>query len=346
MASQINAAIVANLNTVNFIGATGSVDGVLTSAALIGYAEKDCGLQFMQAFTVDKVDPTKWAPGRRVALVDLAVNNRKATKPGEIDGLQMTTDFVRRILAAGHQLVAICDEHNAADWRLVCEATGIDFESLLILPCTQGNEGNPKSSGALLLANLGDQASEHVTALCRDADAADKMDFSGPFASMVNKAVKSAITDDSRRIYLAKHLAVHSEADSKIQGWIEEYAAIEANHEVIVANRKDLGDGIIEVVTTGKVDMTSLMARLYKLGRCVVSVGEAFNKDLGRKALTLSFGIPTGKGDVLAALTAAGLPASGFKEKANIALPADETERKLLISTATEAVRAWLKAQS
>jgi len=183
-----------NFSNINHVVAVGSVDGILTSAAflrLIG-ADQTVGLEFAQAFTVDKIDPTKWEPNRQVAFVDLAVNNRDP---------QMTADFVRRIREAGHTIVAVCDEHNAEDWLRVLGS----FDGLLITPVSQ-DTGEIKSSGALLVKVWQDaQTKSHVVffkvpewdahtgELCVAADAGDRMDFSTRFGGLVNQAVKSMV---------------------------------------------------------------------------------------------------------------------------------------------------------
>jgi len=325
------------LASVNVIPFTGSVDGTLTAAVGKGRAAPDCVAFPTQAFAVDKIDPSTWAPNRRVLLVDLAVNNRKEVD-GRESGFEMTCGFIRKVLEAGHQLVGICDEHDATDWRRVCEAVGIDFEALGVKPVSQ-KTGPIKSSGALLLSLLGDEANERERQLLTDANDGDRMVFTGPFGAPANKAMKAKIMDDTRRVYLVEHFAQHSVPDAKILGWVGEYEVIEANHRKVVESIEDLGDGIVRATAVGlTVDMTTLMSMLYKRGKVVVLVGEAFDKALGRKVPVHAFGVNTGGGDIFSVLKAAGVPVTGFAEKANV--PPEHAEGAL------EAVRAWLKAQS
>jgi hypothetical protein len=334
MAINSTAAVLSSVNTIAF---TGSVDGTLTAAVARGRAAADCVAFPTQAFAVDKIDPSTWAPNRRVLLVDLAVNNRKEAD-GRESGFEMTCGFVRKVLEAGHQIVGVCDEHDANDWRRVCEAVGIDFDLLGIKPVSQ-KTGPIKSSGALLASLLAEEANERERQLLADADAGDRMQFTGPFGAPANKAMKARIQDDSRRVHLVEHFAQHSVPDTKILEWVAEYEVIEENHRKVVASIEDLGDGIIRASAVGlTVDMTTLMGLLYKRGKVVVLVGETFDKGLGRKVASWSFGIPTGKGDILAVVKAAGVPCSGFTEKVNTK-PEDG-------QAAIEAVRAWLKAQS
>lgn len=326
---QTHTTLSTDLKQINMIVAVGSVDGVLTTSALlrlIGGDPAAIGLVFCQAFTVDKLQPESWGESKKVALVDLAVNNREPA---------MTTTFVERLWAASHTLVAVIDEHNRADWEKVLGT----FEGLLIEPKSQAAEDGPKSSGEVLRqALLGfwrfPEDSELVE-LMADANKADRMDFTGRFASMVNQAMKSAIADDTRRVYLARHLAQATEADSKIQGWIKEYEEILANHQVILDSKIDLGDGVVRVSTVGKkVDVTTLMSQLYKAGaRVVVMEAEMFDKAIGAKTRQIAFG--TGeKLDLLAAIKVAVPEASGFAQKTNVPpeheLAALEAIRQLL----------------
>lgn len=116
------------LNTITQILSVGSVDGICTSAALLRLISRwggsNVGLQFTQPFTVDKIDPTKWATGSKVAFVDLAVNNRDKS---------MTANFVRRVREVGHEIVVMIDEHSREDWL---EVLGT-FDGLIVEPQSQ-----------------------------------------------------------------------------------------------------------------------------------------------------------------------------------------------------------------
>ena len=61
---------------INLVIAAGSVDGVLTAAAVVRNAPEGAEVFFTQAFTVNTVKPEDWEENRRVLFVDLAVNNR------------------------------------------------------------------------------------------------------------------------------------------------------------------------------------------------------------------------------------------------------------------------------
>jgi hypothetical protein len=300
----------------NYIVSVGSVDGICTSAAALQtICQPETDIIFVQAFTVDKIDPTTWKPNSQVLFVDLAVNNRDET---------MTVDFLRRIIAAGHQIVGVLDEHSREDWQKAFSEAGLSFDDLLIEPVSQAT-GDIKSSGALLLSLLAKEVDEHTGELLGAADAGDRMNFDTHFGGLVNKAVKSKIADDSRRVYLAKYFAENTQPDKTILGWIAEYDEILRNHQEIIAGRQDLGDNIVRVKTTNlAVDMTTLISELYKLGTKIVVVeGMAFNKSVGHPTLQISFGSSNSQLDILGAIKAAGITSSGFASKANVD-PADE----------------------
>lgn len=323
----MNNADVKNVNEVkniSMIVAVGSVDGVLTAAALLRYIGRDpieVGLVFCQAFTVDKIDLSKWDPNQKVAFVDLAVNNRDK---------KMTADFVRRVREAGHQIVAVCDEHSREDWL---EAIG-SFDGLLIEPVSQAT-GSIKSSGALLRQVLAENADGYTRELCVAADRADAMKFEG-VGAIANQAVKSKIADDNRRVYLSRHFAQNSEPDDTIMRWVAEYDAILRTHEEILGTKQDLGAGIVRVNAVGKtVDMTTLMATLYKGGpRVVVLEGEMYDKAAnggkGGKVRQISLGTNE-KLDLLTAVKAVVPTASGFAQKANIPPESEATALKAVL---------------
>lgn len=306
----MNKTIIASLALANLIIAVGSVDGVCTAAAVARLnGNPVIEMVFCQAFTVDKLPVSTWA-GRRIVLVDLAVNNRD---------VEMTRRFITALRDGDNQLVAVIDEHNRADWLEVMGS----FEDLVVEPQSQTDADGPKSSGEVLRRALdasGEKIDQHTLQLLGDADAADRMDFSGPFASVVNQAMKSNIADDTRRVYLARHFATNTAPDAKIASWMGEYEEILANHKQIVDAKVDLGDGIMRVVATGKkVDMTTLMNSLYKAGaKVVVLEGEAFNKALGRKTLQISFGASDPKLNLLTAIQSIVPTASGFASKVNV----------------------------
>lgn len=302
---------------INHIVAVGSVDGILTTGALLRLCKdsQNVGVEFCQAFTVDKIDPAQWFPSRKVAFVDLAVNN---TNPA------MTQDFVDKIQAAGHEIVAIVDEHDADAWSKI-----VKFDSLLMRPmiahrdrsslCATldeaGHSDYPvvESSGCVLWTRAREvlsydefqtQDATGLGMLCRAARSADMGMFEG-VGEIVNRAVKSNIADDSRRVYLARWIAAAPdiatiEPDATIQSWISEYDEILANHQRIL-DSATVSDGVISVDCTGiRVDMTSLMFALYERADIACVQGEIFDPITKSKRLACSIGTSKSGFDLVA----------------------------------------------
>lgn len=311
------------------IVAVGSGDGILTTSAFLNALGDAVSPQiiFTQPFLVDKIDPASWESTCQVIFIDLAVDNTP--------GSTKTVDFVRRIEESGHQLVAVIDEHDADAWRRIL---GKMFNTLQILPQSQAG-GFFTSSGKVLeswLKTMGLMfSSPHGYDLCRFADQADRQIFEG-IGEIVNKAVKPAIFDNTRREYLARYFANHTEADEKIKGWLAEYTQMEVNHSAIIAEKVDLGNGIWRISSIGKLaDATTLFAVCYKEGAKVVALENVmFNKAKNGKTPMLSIATPDKSLDILATLQAAKIPASGFAQKANLEL---EEEKRAL-----EAIRKLL----
>ncbi len=311
------------LNLINYIIAVGSVDGVLTTAATIRIIDNpEVPVSFVQAFTVDKFDVTSLAPNRNIVFVDLGVNNKDN---------DMTRSFVDKLTTAGHKIVAIIDEHSRELWQKVFG----NFDDLLIEP---EDRNNYPSSGSVLRAALyDDEIDDYTVELCFAAEQGDKMNFNTHFGSIVNQAVKSNIADDSRRVYLAKHLSKNYEPDQIISEWICEYERILETHKEVLLAKVDLGNDIVRVDTIGKkVDMTTLMSELYQTGaRVVIVKGEQFNPLKKMKMAMVSFGTNDKNLDLLSIFKGAGVPVGGIAQKANM-----EPEQG---ESALETLRQYLK---
>lgn len=302
----------------------GSVDGVLTTAgALAICGQKKTPIEWTQAFDVGRIDPSKWESGQVLVFVDLAVNNRDEN---------MTHDFVRRVLKAGHRIAAIIDEHDGEAWRRVLPKKV--YDRLWVKPVSQ-KDGRFKSSGALLNSFV-PNASEDQARLLYAAHLADQMKFVG-VGEYTNKAIKANISDNRRRDYIARHFAFNTEPDEQIKTWLVEYEEIMANNAMVFDARVELGHGLVRASAKGlKVDMTNLMAMLYSAGAKVVAMeGEQYSKEAGGKILQVSFGTPQGGADILSLLQNAMVPASEFANKANV-LPEHEAK-------ATSVVLDYLK---
>ncbi|MCB9801319.1 MAG: hypothetical protein H6773_03990 [Pseudomonadales bacterium] len=302
------------LSQVNQVVSVGSVDGVATTAGFLSWLGRIVPVVFTQAFQVDKIDISGWEPNRQVLFIDLAVNNQNSA---------MTADFVKKVRAAGHTIVAIIDEHDAQAWQQVLGET---WDSLTVKPVSQ-KEGEYKSSGALLQFVLGPEVTEHSLELLQAADAADKFDFSTRFGQMINQAVKSRIGDNTRRVHLAEWLAFHSEPDEKIRGWIQEYEQILANHAAVIKQATwVVPEKMIRVNTTGVViDMSGLTVQLYKIAPVVVMEATAYHKPAGGHVSMVAFMTNRKDLDFVAALTdVEGVELlGGFASKANVT-PASE----------------------
>lgn len=305
--------------------AVGSGDGILTTAAFLNFIrDASCSLIFTQPFLVDKIDLTSWEPNRQVVFVDLAVDN----SPGSTK----TADFVRRIEEEGHQLIAVIDEHDADAWKSLLGAE--KFDHLLIWPKSQ-NGGFYTSSGKVFRdwveCMQGEFCDPHAHDLCEAADQADRQIFEG-IGEVVNRAVKPAIWDNTRRDYLARYFATNINPDEKIKGWLAEYAQMEVNHSAILAEKVDLGKGIWRVSSVGKLsDATTIFALCYKAGAKVVALENImFNKVKGAKTPMLSIATPDKSLDILATLQAAKVQASGFASKANLELADEERAMEVI----------------
>jgi hypothetical protein len=186
---------------------------------------------------------------------------------------------------------------------------------LLIQPQSQAL-GIFKSSGAVL-RDACPMMDPHCQELCAAADAADQMDFSTRLGTVANSAIKADIANDKRRVELATWFAFNTEPSDRILGYVAEYAEILRNHETIIQAATIPASGFIRVITGNlRVDVTSLMSTLYKRATIVIVDGEAYNKAVGKKTRQISFGAQ--KTDILSVLKAAGVPCSGFAQKANV----------------------------
>lgn len=292
---------------------------MLTTAAIIRNAAADCAVEFTQAFSVDKIDVTKWGENRKVCFVDLAVNNSIDKATGERLGLKMTSEFVRRVILAGHTIVAVCDEHDSDLWNEVFEAVGINPSDLLIQPVSQ-KLCEISSSGGLLMSVLEDADAETLN-LCVSADLADHIQFIG-IGEIANKTCKANIGDNSRREHLAQHFAFNIQPDEKILGWVKEYEAIESTHQEILANAKLEGNLLFVDSYGKKVDISSLSGLLTKkfpTAKITITHGQGYDKAAGGTVELYIFAVRNDLDmDILTPLQQAGVSATGFGKKASV----------------------------
>ena len=293
---------------VNVLVAVGSVDGMAGAAAYIRHLNNpDIKLIFTQAFQVNRIDVSKWLSESRVGFIDLAVNTRNS---------QMTVDFVKKIYDCGHKILFIADEHGKEAWQSVLKECGHDTSELVIKPKDRKKYG---SSCAILKEKFGESADVHTKALLRDGHAGDQMNFDTPLGRVFNNGVKSNMSDPERRPYLAKYMAYHDTPDIKIQGWMDEYAEMEANLPKILESAKDLGDGIFSYdCTIGSHDATALFKCAYETSPIVVLSGTNVFIE-GKNQVGASIATNRKDLNVLKIIQSAGIKAGGMSAKANFA---------------------------
>jgi len=258
------------MNNTNTIIAVGSVDGVLTTAALIRFlANKGETTQvtFTQAFTCQETIEFINS-GHNVWLVDLAVNNRDA---------EYTQQFIEAVMAKAN-LVAVVDEHDANAWYNI-----IPFGELTVFP--QSRSKVYPSSGAVLRKALCQSEfwDDYCTNLTQFADEADQANFVG-LGAIVNKAIKASIQDQQRRVYLAQHFAISSKPDEQISQWVKDYETLEANIRFVVDKSYQDGEVYFFDSRDHEVDRTSMVNQLdkrYPTAKVAVCRGKAYDKSRG-----------------------------------------------------------------
>lgn len=266
------------------IVSVGSVDGVLTSAALIRFLQNK-GIQseilFTQAFTCQQILPMI-EDGDRVWLVDLAVNNKDP---------EYTKLFIEEINKRA-TLVGVVDEHDAYAWGKI-----LGKKHLTVYPKTRSEEF--PSSGAVLFDALYQEEGwdDWCTLLTSMANLADRGFFRG-LARDINKAVKANIKCQERRAYLANHYALFDSPDDKIQKWIEEYEELEKNSVEVLDN--SFSDGVLYFFDSRdrKIDRTSILRKLDSMyPDCKVAVcrGQAYDRERGGLFPCYTFMVRNGK---------------------------------------------------
>lgn len=299
------------------IMAVGSVDGVMTSAALSLLLRAEGHHKIDVLWTqAHRVDDVRFPDDEMldVWLVDLAVD--------QLDP-ERTARLVKHIDAGGHHLCGVIDEHDPDAWSPILG--GLD---LRVSPMRAA------SSGAVLLAHLSrfDRLPSDVAEICREADLADRGDFVGGRRTTVNAAIKSKVSDDRRRTacfewlsgvqregrWVSTGLGVSTRVPAQIGGWVREY---EADEE---CRRLALEDAVeheihVEVPAQSVRDITALCFAAYarwpgKLIVVRVTVdgvpSTIFAEKVGREAKGLN---------ALGALGQAGIKVRGIPGRATVA---------------------------
>lgn len=310
---------------VHVIVAVGNVDGMAGTAACLRHSgNSDIHLVFTQAFQVNTIDISKWPAKSKVGFVNLAVNNE-----GQTPNPQMTIDFVKKIYELGHTILFIADEHGKNAWKDVLEKCGHTMKELTIKPKDPSKYG---SSCAILQKKLAETADDHTKKLLEDGHQGDLMNFNTPFGKIFNNGVKSNMGDPTRRPYMVKHMAHNVNPDDKIQGWMDEYAEMEANQPKILASREDLGNGIsLFDASIGRHDPTAIFKEAYQMSPIAVLRGtDVFIAN--KKQVGVSIATNNKFLNVLKIIQDSGIVAGGMPAKANLALKDQDA--------AIEAIRA------
>lgn len=299
------------LSGVNMLVAVGSIDGIAGTAACLRHlGNADIPVIFTQAFQVNTIDPSKWPENSKVGFIDLGVNNE-----GQTPNPRLTVEFVKKIYSSGHSILFIADEHGKESWKSVLKECEHSRKELTIRPKNRG-EKYP-SSCAILQKALGASADTHTKALLEDGNQGDLMNFKTHYGLIFNNAIKSNMGDPTRRPYLARHMAFSEIPDEKIQGWMDEYAEIEANLPKILHTRSDLGDGIsLYDGAIGRHDATSIFHKAYEKSSIVVLKNTPVF--IGGK-MQVGVSIATNNKDlnILKFIQDVGISASGMDVKAN-----------------------------
>jgi hypothetical protein len=295
---------------VNVIVAVGSVDGMAGTAACIRHA-KDPTIQvvFTQAFQVHFIDVAKWPKNSKVGFIDLAVNNE-----GQTPNKQLTIDFVNKVYNAGHSILFIADNHGKLAWKEVLEVCGHKKEELAIQP---KDRLKYSSSCAILEKAFGTSADFYTHSLLNAGDEGNRMIYNSPLGEIFNNSTKSNLVDPARRPYVVKHLAEEDTADTKIQGWMDEYVEMKNNLPKIMESGRDLGNGLFQYDgAIGIHDASAIFKEAYKKSPVAILTGtNVFLKEPGVSIATDRKDL-----DVLKIIQGANISAKGTAFKANIAI--------------------------
>ncbi len=237
---------------VNHVIAASSIGSLLAAAAAVRAAGPACTAQFVRDGELNLLEPKKWTPARDVLLLDVAPDDK-----GEAAG------FVRQLKEAGHRLAGICYCGGQSQWRKICQAAGLTWESLSPQPID--GAGTPTPTGPkLLLAALAEAADPHTRSLLHQADDAANGDFTKPLTALVRTVLQFS-DDDVRRLALVECLSQGSEIPAQVREWLAEHKLIVTNHREILADHSEPGEQIA-FLNAGpkKVHLPSLFEELFR----------------------------------------------------------------------------------
>lgn len=248
---------------VNSIVAVGSVDGIMTTAALVVALQargEMARVHWTQAHEVDKVQVE---PGTDLWLVDLAVDQRVPAR---------TASWLRCMVGdRAATLRGIIDEHGAHAWALCLDAVLRDLQGTIDIDL-EIEPQDMTSAGAVLRGRLdgwyrgSHTLFERAMALAMEADLADRGDFCGGTRRVVNAAVKADLKDAVMRYMLVNWLAAGDLAVVP-----EPIASAAASYEADVARQTAsldaavvAEDGAVDIAAHHIRDITSLAFSAYR----------------------------------------------------------------------------------
>ena len=308
----------------NALVSGGSTDSVLTSAEVLRHLTGPTEIVVTRANAIAQTSVASWPKGTAVTLVGLAVDRRKDDP---------TLRFLKSLRAGGHRLISVVDEHDRRAWKVVLEAVGISLEDLVVQPESQEHRVF-LSAGSVLLRALGDSVDLHGRALLQAADAGDARAFyENGLTYCTNAVLKAAPSNHGRKVRLMRWLTSSSlvvplnasaggqgtiarflanaqdPQDVEVLRWAQEYAALEAEHERLLREAKDEGDGVFSFCVVDLVDMTVLTQAFYNAGARVVFFEDTFFRSENEPGVRcVGIGTDDRNLRIGIALEAAGLP--------------------------------------
>lgn len=231
---------------VNSIVAVGSVDGIITTAALVVALQARGELAKVYWTQAHEVDHVQVEPGTDLWLVDLAVDQRQ---PGR------TASWLSCMIGdRAATLRGVIDEHGADAWSRCLDSVRRDLAPELDIDLEIAPQ-DASSAGAVLRGHLdgwyrGSRSLyERAFDLTTEADLADRGDFGGGRRRTINAAVKADLRDNAMRGMLVAWLAAGDLAVVP-----EPIATAAATYEADVAAQRVALDGAV-IAEDGAVDI-------------------------------------------------------------------------------------------
>lgn len=320
----------------NAIVSGGSADSVLTSAEVLRHLSGPTAIVVTRPKEIDTAPTASWPQGTTVTLVGLAVNKPRPDP---------TLRFLEALHARGHHLEAIVDEHSRVEWTKTLAAAGLSIEDLTVQPRSQ-EDRTFRSAGSVLRHALEDDLDRHGLALLQAAEDSDARGFqSNGLAYCANAVLKAAPRNHGRKVRLVRWLAssplvirlneavgsqetvgrflqgATDREDAEVLRWAQEYAALEAEHDRLLREAIDEGDGVVSFSIVRPVDMTVLTKAFYDAGARVILFEHIFYPDRKQGLRCLGIGTDDRALRIGRALEAADVPhATSTRRKLRVGL--------------------------